>query len=131
MTTAELKAAVTPESVKYVSHELDTGDSRSCGTLKATFDTNKGPLVFETVFGSSGCPDEWSTTLNGETVDTECGYPDFGTPHYYNGYKAAERFEEHFPAEAAATVVEWLNEKETTETLTEFLNRATRSDFRS
>lgn len=109
MTVKDLAAL---QTVDYTSHELDTGDKRSCGEFTATYSTERGPLVFKTVFDSSGSPEELTVTLNGETVTglEEVSAPDFGTPHYYSGSKAEDRFETSFPDEADDVAREWLEE---------------------
>lgn len=117
MNAVELKNL---KNVSYKSHELNTGDKRSCGSLAVTYSTDRGPLLFETVFDSSGEPDERTLKFNGEEVEIpdELDFPVFGAPHYYAGARAAKRFEDHFPGEANEVVMEFLKGVEELEDVT-------------
>ncbi len=94
---------------KLVSHEYDSGDDRSMGTIEIEFETNKGKLTMSAEFGSDGDVGEYggyTIQLNGELIDVDG--PDFGLVHYSSGSKAVTRFENAFPKEAVNTLLEWV-----------------------
>lgn len=91
------------DQVVLINYDLNTGDSRSCGSFEGSWATPLGLLSLTAVYDTSGNTQEQSWKLNGELLvrDVEkweelyCD-ADFQFPHYYVGDKAADAWRERF-----------------------------------